>query len=158
MAQFNWATLRFDANDPRVGDFVNNVSRINALADRMPGFVWRHQNDSRALTKLKRELPFDRTKRFTTTLSVWRDFESLETFVFKTVHNRYLNKRAQWFLPPQNSYMALWWVPEDCRPTIEDAVTRADELLSNGESERVFGWPNRHKEAENVLSREVVST
>lgn len=145
MAQFNWATLRYDVNDPRVAEFVDNVARMNALADRFPGFIWRHQNDSRALNKLRRPLPFTRSKRFTTTLSVWRDVEALQTFAFKTVHNRYYAKRAEWFEPHSTPYMVMWWVPQDHRPDVLEAVERAEDMLTHGESDRAFGWPKvRH--------------
>ena len=96
LAQFNWATLRHKPGDPRVAEFIDNVARMNALADRMPGFVWRHQNDSKALNRMRRPLPFKRTKRFTTTLSVWRDVEALRVFAFQTVHNRFYAKVDDW--------------------------------------------------------------
>lgn len=140
LAQFNWATLRYDADDPRVAEFIDNVARMNALADRMPGFVWRHQNDRQALGKLRRPLPFELGKRFTTTLSVWADIAALETFAFKTVHNRFYAKRAAWFKQHSRPYMAMWYIDQGHRPSVEEAVEKAADLLKNGDSERVFGW------------------
>jgi hypothetical protein len=140
LAQFNWATLRHDPSDPRVAEFIDNVARINAMADRMPGFIWRHQNDSKALNRLRRPLPFARTKRFTTTLSVWRDIEALRVFAFQTVHNRFYAKRAEWFEPPKGPYMVMWWVPEGHRPDVGEAVERAALLLDQGDGPDAFGW------------------
>lgn len=140
LAQFNWATLRHDPGDPRVAPFIDNVARLNKVAERMPGFIWRHQNDSKALNRLRRPLPFNRTKRFTTTLSVWRDVEALRVFAFKTVHKGFYAKRAEWFEPPTGPYMVMWWVPEGHRPEVGEAVDRAAQLLTEGDGPDAFGW------------------
>ena len=34
-------------DDPRMADFYNNLARVNALAERMPGFVWRLKDETR---------------------------------------------------------------------------------------------------------------
>jgi hypothetical protein len=41
IAHFNWATLVADLDDRRVAPFVNAVPKVNAIAERSPGFVWR---------------------------------------------------------------------------------------------------------------------
>ena len=74
---------------------------------------------------------------------MWRDVEALETFAFKTVHSRYYGKRAEWFEPHQGPYMVMWWILQDHRPDIAEAVEHAEDLLSNGDSDRAFGWPKR---------------
>lgn len=142
LAQFNWATLRHNPGDLRVAEFIDNVARLNRMAERMPGFVWRHLNDSRALDRLakSRVLPFQRTKRFTTTLSVWRDIEALKTYAFSTVHNRFYAKRAEWFEPPTGPYMVMWFVPEGHMPEVDEAADRAELLLTHGDSPEAFGW------------------
>ncbi|WP_152912531.1 DUF3291 domain-containing protein [Candidatus Rhodobacter oscarellae] len=140
LAQFNWATLRYDVKDPRVAEFTRNIARMNALAERIPGFIWRHLDDPKQLRRLAHTGTFKRTPRFTTTLSVWRDFEALETFAFKTIHKRFYDKRAEWFEPHEGAYHVLWWVPEGHRPTIPEAVERAEHLLSQGDTAAAFGW------------------
>src|ERR1051326_6590674 len=42
IAQLNVGRLRYETDDPRMADFMNNLARINALAERSPGFVWRY--------------------------------------------------------------------------------------------------------------------
>lgn len=140
LAQFNWATLRHDPADPRVAEFMENVARMNMLADRMPGFVWRHLNDRTALRKLGRTGTFAPARRFTTTLSVWTELEALERFAFKTVHSRFYKKRAAWFEPHQGPYMVFWFVPQGHRPLIPEAVERAEHMLARGDSAYAFGW------------------
>lgn len=42
----NVARLRAPLDSPQLADFVGPLDRINAVADRSPGFVWRLQDDS----------------------------------------------------------------------------------------------------------------
>jgi len=41
LAQFNIARIRYPLDDPRMREFVENVERVNGLADQVEGFVWR---------------------------------------------------------------------------------------------------------------------
>jgi hypothetical protein len=41
LAQMNVGTARYDLGDAGMADFMNNLDRINALAETTPGFVWR---------------------------------------------------------------------------------------------------------------------
>lgn len=45
LAQLNIAKLKFALDDPALSEFVDNLEKINALADASPGFVWRLQTD-----------------------------------------------------------------------------------------------------------------
>jgi hypothetical protein len=45
VAQVNIGRLRAPIDDPSIADFVDALDRVNALADRSPGFVWRLQSD-----------------------------------------------------------------------------------------------------------------
>src|SRR5262249_8510748 len=46
LAQFNIARIRYPLDDQRMAEFVDNVTRVNGLADKIPGFVWRQQDES----------------------------------------------------------------------------------------------------------------
>ena len=39
LAQMNVGTILYDLADPRMKGFVDNLERINALAEASPGFV-----------------------------------------------------------------------------------------------------------------------
>lgn len=43
LAQLNIATLVAPLDSPVLADFVADLDRINGLADKSPGFVWRLQ-------------------------------------------------------------------------------------------------------------------
>ena len=45
LAQVNIGRVLGGPDDPRMADFYNNLARINALAERMPGFVWRLKDE-----------------------------------------------------------------------------------------------------------------
>jgi len=34
----------------------------------------------------------------------------------------------------------MWWVPEDHRPTVDEAMGRFRHLEAHGPSEHAFGW------------------
>ena len=40
LAQFNVATMRYPLDHPAMQGFVEELDRINRLADLSPGFVW----------------------------------------------------------------------------------------------------------------------
>ncbi|MGA7022815.1 MAG: DUF3291 domain-containing protein, partial [Pseudolabrys sp.] len=46
LAQLNIGRIRFESDDPRMADFTNNLARVNGLAERTPGFVWRYIDES----------------------------------------------------------------------------------------------------------------
>ena len=46
IAQLNIGRFRFPTDDPRMAGFMDNLDRVNALAERSPGFVWRMQDES----------------------------------------------------------------------------------------------------------------
>ena len=48
LAQFNIARIRYPLDDPRMREFVENVDRVNRLAEQIDGFVWRLQGRERA--------------------------------------------------------------------------------------------------------------
>ena len=41
LAEFNIARIRYPLDDPRMAEFVDNVERVNKLAEQIEGFVWR---------------------------------------------------------------------------------------------------------------------
>jgi len=45
LAQVNLSRLRFPLDSAPVREFVAALERINRLAERSPGFVWRNRTD-----------------------------------------------------------------------------------------------------------------
>jgi hypothetical protein len=135
LAQFNIARARYPLDDPRMAEFVDNVDRVNALANGIDGFVWRLADDSGHAMNIR---VYD-DPAILPNLTVWENVEALERFVFKTVHGRFFDRRETWFAQPEPT-LVLWWVPAGHRPTLDEAVARLDHLRANGPSDFAFGW------------------
>ncbi|MBO6719501.1 MAG: DUF3291 domain-containing protein [Rhizobiaceae bacterium] len=136
LAEINIAKLKYPLDDPRVAGFVDNLDRVNAVADRMDGFVWRLQDESGDATAIR---AFD-DPMMIVNMSVWRDAESLERFVWNTVHKRIYEKRQEWFSLMESHHFAMWWVEEGHVPTLEEARERLDHLDRHGDTDFAFGW------------------
>jgi hypothetical protein len=134
LAQLNLARLAAPLTDPRLADFVAGLSKINAIADTAPGFVWRLVGDeSDDATSLR---PFGAD--VIVNLTVWESIEALRLFAFKTAHLDYLRRRREWFVPFGDLYAVNWWIPVDRRPTVGEARDRLDRLRADGPTPEAF--------------------
>ena len=135
LAQFNIARIKYPLDDPRMKEFVDNVARVNALAETIPGFVWRLQDASgNAMNMTVYDDP-----RILPNLTLWENVEALERFVWQTLHKRFYGRREEWFERIETP-LVLWFVPEGHRPTMAEGVERLDYLKAHGPSDHAFGW------------------
>ena len=93
IAQLNIGRFRYPTDDPRMAAFMMNLDRINALAERSEGFVWRLKDESNNATAIRPAS--DPT--MAVNLSVWESVEALERFVWATVHKQIYNRKGEWF-------------------------------------------------------------
>jgi len=135
LAQFNIARIRYPLDDPRMKEFVDNVARVNALANTIAGFVWRLQDESGNAMNMR---VYD-DPRLLPNLTVWENVAALERFVWQTVHGRFYGRREQWFERIETP-LVLWWVPAGHRPELAEGVERLDHLRAHGPSDQAFGW------------------
>ena len=124
----------FPLNSPEMQDFVNNLDRINALADQDPNFVWRLQTDEGNATSLK---PYD-DEKVILNMSVWKDIEGLKVYTYNSEHVDFIRRRKEWFESFNGSYTVLWWVPAGYLPTISEAKKRLAHLEEHGETPFAF--------------------
>jgi hypothetical protein len=134
LAQLNIGRFRFPTDDARMAGFMDNLDRVNAIADRSEGFVWRLQDETGNATNLR--IGDD----YAVNLSVWETAEALEQFVFKTVHAQFYNKRADWFDAMDTPHMVMWWIEESHLPDLDEAMDRLEHYKEHGDSEHAFGW------------------
>ncbi|KPA23043.1 hypothetical protein shim_13360 [Shimia sp. SK013] len=139
LAELNVARLIAPTDDPRVAEFMDNLDRINGLGKRMPGFVWMMEGSGEPGTG-NTESAIANDPQYISNLTVWEDVQSLDTFVFNTVHKQFFDRRAEWFEVLGEMHLVMWWVPEGHEPTLDEALARLDDLRGNGPSERAFGW------------------
>ncbi len=136
LAQFNIGRLKGANGDPHMAGFFDNLDRINALAERMPGFVWRLQAVGGADSALM--MAGDEGLAFT--LSVWESIEALEAFVWQTAHAKIYNRKAEFFENHATPNLVMWWIEAGHIPTVEEARERLARLTADGASEFAFGW------------------
>ncbi|MEL6317535.1 MAG: DUF3291 domain-containing protein [Pseudomonadota bacterium] len=138
LAQLNVGRLAADKDDPSLAEFMDNLDRVNGLAERSEGFVWRYVGDSGCAAE---DAPYDpEDPRVIVNLSVWESVEALERFVWMTLHKRFYAKRGAWFTPMKSPHFVMWPVAKGAVPTLEEAKARLEELRAHGPSARAFGW------------------
>ena len=120
--------------DPRFTEFVENLDRINALADGSPGFVWRYVQEDEY--EAGRDVFGDEKLLFN--MSMWESKEALMEYVYKSDHVDILRKRAEWFVQQEGPILALWWQPAGTIPTVTEAKHRLERLQQAGPTEDVF--------------------
>lgn len=139
LAELNIGRLVAPTDDPRVKDFMDNLDRINGLGKRMPGFVWMMEGSGEPGTG-NTDTAIDGDPQFVSNLSVWEDVESLETFVWGTIHTQFYDRKAEWFEVMEEQHFVMWWVEEGYQPTLEEALSRLEHLKTHGPSDHAFGW------------------
>jgi Domain of unknown function (DUF3291) len=133
LAQFNIARIRYPLDDQRMAEFVDNVARMNGLADQIPGFIWRLQDESGNAMNMR---VYD-DPTILPNLTVWENGQALERFVWQTLHQRFYARREEWFAPVKTT-LVLWRIPAGHRPDMAEGVARLDHLIA--QSDYAFGW------------------
>ena len=136
LAQVNVARLAAPLDSPELAPFVENLERVNALADASPGFVWRLQTEDGDATAIR---AFD-DPDILVNMSVWESVEALGDFVYRSAHVGVMRRRAEFFVRADEAYIAMWWVPAGTRPTVADARERIDEIRAHGPTPRAFNF------------------
>ena len=136
IAQLNMGRFRYPTDDPRMSQFMLNLDRINALAERSDGFVWRLKDGSNNATAIR---PAN-DPTMAVNLSVWESVEALERFVWATVHKQFYNRKAEWFAKLETPHFVMWPVPAGHIPDLSEATARLDHLAEHGDSDTAFGW------------------
>lgn len=139
LAQINIAKAIAPMDDPVMADFVNNLDRINALADGSPGFVWRLKDESNNATSIK---IFD-DEFIIVNMSVWKNIEALLNYVYKSDHVEIFKRREEWFHKMKEAHTAMWYVPMHQTPTLQDGKERLLHLRENGETPYTFSFRKR---------------
>lgn len=134
LAQANVAIAKYGYEDPGFAGFVDNLDRINALAESSPGYVWRYIAEDE--TEAGTEVFGDEYMLFN--MSVWESKEALMNYVYHTAHVEILRKRAEWFEPMDGPILTMWWVPEGTLPTVTEARHRLELLKLNGPTQDAF--------------------
>jgi hypothetical protein len=136
IAQLNVGRFRYSTDDPRMAEFMSNLDRVNAIAERSEGFVWRLKDDSNNATSIR---PAN-DPTTAVNLSVWESVEALERFVWATAHKRFYNRKDSWFEKPTAPHFVIWPVESGHIPDLNEAMARLAHLSAHGDSDFAFGW------------------
>jgi hypothetical protein len=139
IAQLNIGVLTHPRDREEVAGFVDNVPRVNGLAEKSKGFVWRCV-DEQAAIRAEGINFFDGDPRATFTLSVWKSLAEFEAFVHRTIHGGFLRRRENWFLPLGVKTYVIWRIVAGHIPTLGEGLARLESLRKNGATEDAFDF------------------
>lgn len=137
LAELNIGRLVAPQNDPRVADFMNNLDLINGLGKKMPGFVWIMEGDQGAGNT---DTAIDGDPLLIPNMTVWEDYASLKTYIFKTLHSKFMARKAEWFEKRPEKTFVMWWIAEGHIPTLDEALDRLKHRQVHGDTDHAFGW------------------
>lgn len=143
IAQMNMGYLLHPLDDPRTAGFTDNTDRVNAVADRSKGFVWRMKDEDLAMPENDYGKLFGRPNVALATLSVWQCYEDFEHFVHKTIHGQFLGRRAEWFEALDVPSHVIWPIRAGHIPTLVEGKERLMLLRRNGPSEDAYDFSYR---------------
>jgi hypothetical protein len=134
LVQLNIGVIKGPMDSPVMAEFAANLDRINELAERSPGFVWRLQTEAGDATAIR---PFA-DENMLVNMSVWRDVDSLNKYVYRSAHVDIMRRRGEWFERMREAYLVLWWVPRGHRPSVGEAIAKLEFLRTKGPSPEAF--------------------
>jgi len=139
LSQINVGRLVAPKGDPRVAAFFDALDRVNALADRSAGFIWRLQSEAGNATDIQPTSD----PLFIVNMSLWSDAESLFDFVYRSAHTPVMAERRNYFERFDGAYQALWWVPAGHIPTVDEGLSRLWRLDLYGPTREAFTFKAR---------------
>lgn len=141
LAEINIARMKgVNIDDPIMKEFVDNLNKVNEIAENSDGFVWRLKDEDNNATNLN---PYN-DEQIIVNYSIWENIETLEHYMYKTFHSEFLKRRKEWFLSFGQVSTAMWWVKKGEIPTLSEAIEKLDYLQKNGASEIVFSLKQKY--------------
>ena len=116
IAQLNYSVWKIDDASDAAAPFNDNLERMNALAERSEGFIWRFKDENNPTGNTVLGGP-----ETILTLSVWQNAAQLEAFAFNTVHRKIYERKAEWFAKLQSHHLVMWNIEAGHLPTLEEA-------------------------------------
>lgn len=93
LAELNVGRLLAPTDDPLVAEFMAALDLVNGLGKRMPGFVWMMEGSGASGTG-NTEAKIGGDAQYVSNLTVWESVDTLQAFVYNTVHRQFLDRRA----------------------------------------------------------------
>lgn len=139
LAQVNIARMLAPIDSPVMADFVNNLDRINNIAEESTGFVWRLTGDENNATALR----IFEDDFLIINMSVWASKEALFNFTYASQHVGVLKRKKEWFHKMADMHMCLWYVEAGHEPSPDEAKGRLQYLNDKGETPYAFSFKSQ---------------
>ncbi|MDE3272025.1 DUF3291 domain-containing protein [Pseudoalteromonas sp. G4] len=136
LAQLNIALAKYALDAPEIKDFVDNLNKVNSLAENSEGFIWRLKDDSGDATNIQ---AFENPNMLVN-MSVWQNVDSLKNFMFLTHHRDFMRRKNEWFEKLNEDNYVLWWVEDGHIPSVEEGIARLTQLRSQGDTPYAFSF------------------
>ena len=149
LCQFNIMVMAHAKDSPQMAQFFAQATQIYALAERLPGFVWRQTDESDPVIA-ERLGP-----SCLVNLTVWDSIESLYAFVLHPTHRTVMMARDHWFTHTGRATSVLWYQDAvDSKPTFSEAIDRLEQLWRNGPGREAFdfSWAQQQQWVSSSLS------
>ncbi len=117
-----------------MADFVASMDRINALAEKSPGFIWRLVEGDGSNLSIS---IFD-DEFLVVNMSVWASVHALAAFTYHSPHKEVLQRRKEWFSRMHSMHMVCWYIPENTIPGPQEGRRRLIYLSEHGETPYAF--------------------
>ena len=128
--------MRHPLEDARMTEFREGLERVNAVAERSPGFVWRFQTEAGDATDVRvLDDPL-----ILINMSVWESVENLKRYTYRNLHGDFFRKRREWFRSAQRPSVVLWWIEAGEIPTVQEALRRFGKIWEAGPSPEAFNF------------------
>ena len=151
LAQINIAQMKgVNLDDPIMVGFTARLDEINQLAESHDGFIWRLKDENDNATSFN---PFD-DEQLIINLSVWRDVDSLFTYVYHSLHKELIKGKKEWFHNLGRPHMALWWIEIGHIPTLQEAKDKLVLIDLHGASSEVFNFKHLFDPSGNTITYE----
>ncbi len=139
LAQVNIARMLAPIDSLIMAEFVANLDRINAVAEKSDGFIWRLTGDDNDATALR---VFD-DDFLIINMSVWESRDALFDFTYTSDHVAIFARRKEWFSAIKEMHMVLWYIKTGHEPTPDEAKQRLSYLNEHGESPYAFSFKGK---------------
>jgi hypothetical protein len=144
LAIYNFGIHVDTSDSAAVRGFVLREPMNFAAAERAPGFIARSGYKGVPGPRSWGPLVFPRflaehgAADGVSSLSLWRDIESLMAFTYTGVHADALKHARNWAVVQEWPPMVLFWVPAGRRPDWEEGAKRLEMLFDHGSGPQCF--------------------
>lgn len=144
---------------PKVQGFVDRVPAVYDAADSSDGFIgrsernvetWRHSWGPVLSPKCVNWS--DDSPQMVSTLSFWKDLESVAAFAYQGAHGEAMKHRKDWFQEMKFPTYLAWWMNADDSLNWAQACERMDHLHENGPTPFAFNFSSAFDEEGNSYS------